>query len=170
MQFTPFDLEYTQSIWEQKVDINLTESGVHPIRLDELLGDDRDKIAALMTIDMKKNMHIGLLLITSMLFACSQEEATVCRNDPPGFLITNVEIKLSSKSTPDWMGNTPRCDATLARHIWLASRWRSSRWRGLAANRHRLAQCQHRVERNLGRALLCCCPARSRIELVSRLA
>ena len=43
-------------------------------------------------IDMKKNTHISLLLITSMLFACSQEEATVCRNDPPGFLITNVEI------------------------------------------------------------------------------
>ncbi len=27
-----------------------------------------------------------------MLFACTQEEVTVCRNDPPGFLITNVEI------------------------------------------------------------------------------
>ena len=27
-----------------------------------------------------------------MLFACTQEEATVCRNDPPGFLVTNVEI------------------------------------------------------------------------------
>ena len=43
-------------------------------------------------IDMKKNTHIGLLLITSMLFACTQEEANICRNDPPGFLITNVEI------------------------------------------------------------------------------
>ena len=40
MQFTPFDLEYTQSVWEQDVDINLTESGVHPMRLDELLGGD----------------------------------------------------------------------------------------------------------------------------------
>ena len=42
MQFRPFDLEYSQSVWEQQVDINLTESGVHPIRLDELLGDDND--------------------------------------------------------------------------------------------------------------------------------
>lgn len=40
MPFKTFDLEYTQSIWEQQVDINLTESGVHPLRLDELLGND----------------------------------------------------------------------------------------------------------------------------------
>ena len=52
MQFAPFDLEYTQSIWEQKVDINLTESGVHPIRLDDLLGDDQDKLAALLSTEI----------------------------------------------------------------------------------------------------------------------
>jgi aspartate/methionine/tyrosine aminotransferase len=52
MQFTPFDLEYTQSIWEQKVDINLTESGVHPIRLEELLGDDQDKLASLLSTEI----------------------------------------------------------------------------------------------------------------------
>ena len=52
MQFTPFDLEYTQSIWEQKVDINLTESGVHPIRLDDLLGDDADKLASLLSTEI----------------------------------------------------------------------------------------------------------------------
>ena len=52
MQFTPFDLEYTQSIWEQQVDINLTESGVHPIRLDELLGDDKDQLASLLSTEI----------------------------------------------------------------------------------------------------------------------
>lgn len=52
MPFTPFDLEYTQSKWEQKVDINLTESGVHPIRLDELLGDDSDRLAALLATEI----------------------------------------------------------------------------------------------------------------------
>ena len=41
---------------------------------------------------MKKKTHLILLLAASMLLACMQEEATVCRNDPPGFLITNVEI------------------------------------------------------------------------------
>ena len=52
MQFTPFALEYTQSIWEQKVDFNLTESGVHPIRLDDLLGDDKDKLAELLATEI----------------------------------------------------------------------------------------------------------------------
>ena len=52
MSFMPFDLEYTQSLWEQKVDINLTESGVHPIRLDELLGDDRDKVDELLATEI----------------------------------------------------------------------------------------------------------------------
>ena len=52
MQFTPFALEYTQSVWEQKVDFNLTESGVHPISLDELLGDDQDKLASLLSTEI----------------------------------------------------------------------------------------------------------------------
>jgi len=52
MQFTPFALEYTQSVWEQKVDFNLTESGVHPIRLDDLLGDDKDKLAELLATEI----------------------------------------------------------------------------------------------------------------------
>jgi aspartate/methionine/tyrosine aminotransferase len=52
MPFTPFDLEYTQSLWEQKVDINLTESGVHPIRLDELLGEDGEKVARLLATEI----------------------------------------------------------------------------------------------------------------------
>jgi len=52
MSFMPFDLEYTQSLWEQKVDINLTESGVHPIRLDELLGDDEDMLARLLATEI----------------------------------------------------------------------------------------------------------------------
>jgi len=52
MSFTPFDLEYTQSIWEQKVDINLTESGVHPVRLDELLGQDGELVAKLLETEL----------------------------------------------------------------------------------------------------------------------
>lgn len=52
MSFTPFDLEYTQSLWEQKVDINLTESGVHPIRLDELLGGDESMFSELLATEI----------------------------------------------------------------------------------------------------------------------
>ena len=52
MTFTPFNLEYTQSIWEQKVDINLTESGVHPIRLDELLGENGELVAKILETEI----------------------------------------------------------------------------------------------------------------------
>lgn len=52
MKFTPFELEHTQSIWEQDVDINLTESGVHPMRLEELLGDNGDKLQELMATEI----------------------------------------------------------------------------------------------------------------------
>ena len=52
MPFTPFNLEYTQSLWEQKVDINLTESGVHPIRLDALLGDDQAKLVEILATEI----------------------------------------------------------------------------------------------------------------------
>ena len=52
MTFTPFDLEYAQSLWEQKVDINLTESGVHPIRLDELLGGDESMLSELLATEI----------------------------------------------------------------------------------------------------------------------
>lgn len=52
MQFIPFDLEYTQSVWEQKVDINLTESGVHPLRLAELLDGDSDKLTEILSTEI----------------------------------------------------------------------------------------------------------------------
>ncbi|MBT5718934.1 MAG: aminotransferase class I/II-fold pyridoxal phosphate-dependent enzyme [Gammaproteobacteria bacterium] len=52
MKFTPFDLEYTQSIWEQKVEFNLTESGVHPITLRELIGDDSDMLEKLLQLEI----------------------------------------------------------------------------------------------------------------------
>ena len=44
------------------------------------------------TTELKRRPHLTLLTAVSVLFACTGEEATVCHNDPPGFLITNVEI------------------------------------------------------------------------------
>jgi len=61
MDYRIFELEHTQSIWEQKVDFNLTESGVHPIRLDELLGDDRAKLADLMSTEINYPEVNGIL-------------------------------------------------------------------------------------------------------------
>ena len=38
MRFVPFELERWQSTWENRVRFNLSESGVHPLSIQELLG------------------------------------------------------------------------------------------------------------------------------------
>jgi aspartate/methionine/tyrosine aminotransferase len=40
MVFQPFEMERWQSTWEHQVEYNLTESGVHPLTLRELLDDE----------------------------------------------------------------------------------------------------------------------------------
>jgi aspartate/methionine/tyrosine aminotransferase len=40
MKLEPFELERIQSIWEHRVKYNMTESGVEPLRLGELLKDE----------------------------------------------------------------------------------------------------------------------------------
>ncbi len=43
MKIVPFELERSQSTWENQVEINLSESGVHPLSVGELLGDDVER-------------------------------------------------------------------------------------------------------------------------------
>ena len=47
MELEPFAVERLQSIWEHQVAWNISESGVHPLRLDELADrqEDRDALA-----------------------------------------------------------------------------------------------------------------------------
>src|SRR3972149_72009 len=40
VRIDPFDMERMQSTWENVVEINLSESGVHPMTLRELLRED----------------------------------------------------------------------------------------------------------------------------------
>ena len=39
MQIEPFELERWQSVWENKVELNISESGVHPLTTAELVPD-----------------------------------------------------------------------------------------------------------------------------------
>jgi aspartate/methionine/tyrosine aminotransferase len=39
MQIEPFELERWQSVWENKVELNISESGVHPLTTSELVPD-----------------------------------------------------------------------------------------------------------------------------------
>jgi aspartate/methionine/tyrosine aminotransferase len=48
MKLETFALERLQSIWENRVELNVSESGVHPLRVEELV-DDEASLAALMT-------------------------------------------------------------------------------------------------------------------------
>ena len=47
MKLEPFALERLQSTWEHRVAWNIAESGVHPLRLDELAGRQEDRDALL---------------------------------------------------------------------------------------------------------------------------
>ena len=50
--FQPFDQERAASKFEQSVDYNLSDSGVDPLLLRELLADDTDFINTLMDTDL----------------------------------------------------------------------------------------------------------------------
>ena len=54
--------------------------------------------------DMHKTALPAGLLAVTLLGACTQEQVTVCRNDPPGFLIGNVEI-IDGSGTPAFTGS-----------------------------------------------------------------
>ena len=43
MKFEQFDLERNQSLFENEVDFNLSESGVHPLKLSEILNEEEQK-------------------------------------------------------------------------------------------------------------------------------
>lgn len=47
MRLKPFEMERWQSVWENQVEYNLAESGVHPLRLRELIIDGEKELADL---------------------------------------------------------------------------------------------------------------------------
>jgi aspartate/methionine/tyrosine aminotransferase len=51
-QFQPFVMERFMSKFEQQVEYNLSESGVHPITLQELLGDDPEAMRDLLATNL----------------------------------------------------------------------------------------------------------------------
>ena len=47
MRLEPFAIERLKSIWEHRVAWNLAESGVHPLRVEELAASDEERRALL---------------------------------------------------------------------------------------------------------------------------
>lgn len=61
MDFMKFETEVIQSIWEQKVKFNLTESGVHPVPLKELIGDNNELLEKILATEINYPMVNGTL-------------------------------------------------------------------------------------------------------------
>ena len=74
--FQAFELEYCQSIWEQKVEINLTESGVHPVTLAELIGDDSDLQEKLLRLEINYPHVNGIPLLRERIAALYNNAGT----------------------------------------------------------------------------------------------
>ena len=53
MKFEIFELERNQSLFENEVDYNLSESGVHPLKLNEILTEDEQNEL------LNKNLYYG---------------------------------------------------------------------------------------------------------------
>lgn len=81
MKLETFDLERTQSLWENTVDYNLTETGLHPFTLEELLS--RDEIEALHSLRLgygQTNGSIELREAISALYADTSRDQVLVTN------------------------------------------------------------------------------------------
>jgi aspartate/methionine/tyrosine aminotransferase len=67
MQIEIFDLERVQSLWENRVEYNLTESGVHPYTLNELL-EEKD-VAALADVRLGYGQTNGSIALRESIAA-----------------------------------------------------------------------------------------------------
>lgn len=68
MKFEPFAMERLQSIWEHRVAWNLAESGVHPLRVEELVESPDDR-HALLRQDLKYTQTNGTAELRSLIAA-----------------------------------------------------------------------------------------------------
>ena len=58
-EFVPFELERMMSVWENRVDYNLSESGVHPLTMEELV-EDPNRIEELLTTGLNYAQANGI--------------------------------------------------------------------------------------------------------------
>ena len=68
MKLETFAMERLQSMWENRVAWNVSESGVHPLRVDELV-DDPASIAALLTQELGYPQTNGTVELRSAIAA-----------------------------------------------------------------------------------------------------
>jgi aspartate/methionine/tyrosine aminotransferase len=95
MDFEVFALERLQSIWEHKVGWNLAESGVHPLRVEELIDKEADR-QAVMSLPLGYPQTNGTLelrsLIASMYAEASPAHIQVTNGGSEANLITLMHL------------------------------------------------------------------------------
>src|ERR1041385_8993562 len=69
MPFVPFDLERWQSTWENRVRYNLSESGVHPLSIEELLGLADASAQPLLEVRLGYSQSNGTALLRNRIAA-----------------------------------------------------------------------------------------------------
>ena len=67
--FYPFQLERTMSIWEHQVEYNLSESGVHPLTVAELLNHDPDLTAEVLATSLNYPQTNGTVELRDQIAA-----------------------------------------------------------------------------------------------------
>lgn len=67
--FVPFELERIMSIWEYQVDYNLSESGVHPLTVEELLENKQDLIEKLLKTELNYPQTNGTIELRDKISA-----------------------------------------------------------------------------------------------------
>jgi aspartate/methionine/tyrosine aminotransferase len=68
-QFQPFEMERMMSKWENVVDYNLSESGVHPVTLQKLLGDDPERFQTLLATELNYPQANGIVELREKIAA-----------------------------------------------------------------------------------------------------
>src|SRR3990172_2083572 len=69
MRLEPFLMERMQSTWENLVDYNLSESGVHPMSIRELLGDDAGATERLLNQELNYGQSNGTIELREKIAA-----------------------------------------------------------------------------------------------------
>ena len=67
--FIPFELERIMSIWEYQVDYNLSESGVHPMSVNELVRGDPDFLHSVLEMELNYPQTNGTIELREKIAA-----------------------------------------------------------------------------------------------------
>jgi aspartate/methionine/tyrosine aminotransferase len=131
MQLQPFELERWQSVWENKVELNISESGVFPLTIAELVADE-DAIRSLLEVQLGYPQSNGSeelrTKIVDMYPGATMENVLVtCGGSEANFVCTWALIERGDEVVfmiPNYMqvaGVACAFGATI-KHLWLQER------------------------------------------------